>query len=324
MNIKNMIGLVALAALMTLCVPSTAGADGRSGLSSRQADQDAEETASPSLQLILSVNAGLLKQTPLGCPLIIRVYIRNYGAEKARWLQNQLDYYSSEAGDEEKEKAKDLVEKWQSELDGLQSESVTLSTKESTPESWISFETLDGKEYKPLDWPIELLSRPEGEEIALREIRQELIFGLSPAASQGVAPGFYTVRATLASKLIPGLDEDLESNEVTIVFADQAVDAEAERVKNYLLAQYYLMKGDFESAEATARSIVDADAEDINALILLGDSLDGLGRGEEAEKTYQQAMNAIAKMDIDEPPPPHLIRQINKYLRERLRKAREK
>lgn len=325
MNIKNSIGLVALAALITLCILSTAGAEGHSNFCSQQENQDTEESAAPSLELILSVNAGLLKQTPPGCPLIIRVYLRNHGAEKARWLKAQLDYYSTEAGDEEKEKAKDAVDAWQSELDELRAETVTLSTKESPPESWVSFEMLDGEDYKSLEWPIELLSSPEGDEIAVGDVRQELIFDLSPIASQGVAPGSYTVRARLASSLIPGLEEDLESNEVTVIFADEAAaDAETERVKNYLLAQYYLMNGDFESAELTTRLIIDADAEDINAIIMLGDALEGLGRGEEAENTYQQAMNTFAKKYPDEPAPPHLIRKINAYLRERFRRAQEK
>lgn len=282
-----------------------------------------DEDDAPWFDLGLSVNYGGGPEVVPGTPVILTVFFSNRSAERAGLLKQRIEYYSEKVGDEEKEKAKDVVGRWQSELDGIPDGEVTLSAKVTPMAGWINFEILEEGEYKPLSWGVELLKAPEGEEVTVGGERIELVFAVPPGSSRGISAGSYTLRAKLAEGIATGIEDEGISNDASITFSEGAEDADLAVVCNYLTARYYLLKGDYEQAENYAELVLNSKPENIKAMYLLGQIQEGAGNAEEAEKTFRRALTIFYRNNPGKQPPRYLVKKTSYYLRERIKKAQE-
>jgi tetratricopeptide (TPR) repeat protein len=125
-------------------------------------------------------------------------------------------------------------------------------------------------------------------------------FGVSPEESARIATGTLTVRAVLRPAATVPDSRQRVSNPVTLTVAP-ALSADAEKAHLETLARFNLRSQKWDEAHRAALRLVERDDADATAYILLGDSLNGLRRDEEALAAYQEALAVLPK-NLDESP----------------------
>jgi hypothetical protein len=116
-------------------------------------------------------------------------------------------------------------------------------------------------------------------------------------------PGIYRIRAVLETPfwLRWGWRGRVTSTPVTIVVRDpatlgqRAAALENERLRRTAALDLALER--FDAAERAARQLVERQASDVEARLLLGDALAGLNRRREALAEYQRALTAASSTD---------------------------
>lgn len=133
-------------------------------------------------------------------------------------------------------------------------------------------------------------SRPGAVEFGAGDVEM-LFYGIDGGA---LAAGTYTVRATLDTSGEQGMWRGrVVSPPVSVqVLAGDGSPPSAERL--YALGTYSLLDHDYQASLAFARRILARDAASVPGLVLAGDSLDGLGRREEALRSFLEAFDVYA------------------------------
>ena len=169
-------------------------------------------------------------------------------------------------------------------------------------ERWASGLRFESGEGKPLAFRIEPLGSPFTIQVADREMRQAEL-GISPGEAEHISTGSHTIRAVLALDGGTSDERRLVSSTVTLTVGAQEAGASTSSDKARLeaAARFNLLSEKWEEAHNAALQLVERDAADTSAYILLGDALNGLRRDDEALAAYQEALATLPR-DLDESP----------------------
>lgn len=250
-----------------------------------------------------------------GMPFIFVVTLRNLRAEEAAQLNQRIAHYTKTAPEKERSMAKESLKFWRAELERIPDQPLTFHHDSKCLDEWISFEILKGKETAPLPWPIEPAKSSPEKRLELAEKRIHLEYVLPDAASQNVEPGEYTIRAVLAAELLSSFPGEVLFRPAAFRVLSAAESGEDDILQNaWAAGEFYLNHKDYSRAEKYAREILNKDAGNIHALILMGGVYEGQGDPEKAARTYQEAMNIFAERNPNDPPPSILIEKSRAYL----------
>lgn len=222
-----------------------------------------------------------------GEPVVISLLVSNTRAMNDR-------YYNIASGKEEKKVS-----------------NLTVGTAD-TP--WINFINFTLSDSQGKVMPVKFYANPVKEnEVALgADNFAENYFFITGEDSAKLSPDSYSLKAILDANLSNSLELKMVSRPKELDRPGQ-VDS---LLKN---GRYYLLLGNFSKAEEYANNILAIDSHSLKALNLLGDAQDGLGRFEEALKTFNRAVDEFFAQypppEKDSPnyrPPELFMEKINK------------
>jgi hypothetical protein len=193
----------------------------------------------------------------------------------------------------------------------------------------VRLETVNNEKWLPLNWSV--LGEPRslyprfdasgnlvtiemyrGGEAVFDKLRHGYTaeFGVAPEEVAKIPLGRHSLRAVMEtySRLPWRWNERFVSNPVTVTVrkqADQTPDAEDLAWSRLVqTAKFELRAKKFEDAQRVALQLIQQRPKDVDNHILLGDALNGLGRDQEALKSYKKALFliAIGEKQYREPP----------------------
>jgi tetratricopeptide (TPR) repeat protein len=306
------VGITA-AALFTACGKPEGKSQKAAGAGGEPPAESAEKSAT---RLSVGLDAGYGTDTFVqGMPFVFVVTLRNLSAEEAAQLSQKIAHYTKTAPEKERDMAEESLKLWRAELERIPDRPLKFQHDSKCLSEWISFEKLNGGETAPLPWPIEPANSSPEKRLELAEKRIHLEFILPDAASRNVEPGEYTIRAVLSGELLSSFPGKVLYRPAAFrVLSAEEAGADDIRQNARVAGEFYLNQKDYGRAEKYAREILNKDAGNIRALIIMGGVYEGRGDPEKAARTYQEAMNLFAERHPNDPPPPILLEKIQAYL----------